>query len=450
MAYNHGFNYKGGTKRVRDSRRNKNIAKIVGWCLLWLFIGMLVAHIVFSVIANVSRKSEELEQQGIKPITSIQDEINTENISTVYFDGDLSDSFATDKFIAMMKKKDIKRVVLDVKPESGNIFYNTEVTLAKKIGALGEMPLNLEETVIKFKNADIKVAVRISLYIDNLYAISYPDKTARLVYKNEITEENPEEEKTENSEPPETEQTAETTFGEETWLDNESNAWISPYDTNYIEYVVELIRDLGNYDVDSIIIDNVRFPTVFEGNTGDVGFTDEEDSETPRSGIIQQNLQTIHTAANEAGMTMYTIIDAVFAAGEQDEVAGITFNVFDFSTDALCPVCIPSEISSDNIVSFGNYTFENAETAPIPELFSAMIGQIKIMQGALDHPPALCPLIQVYTDKNKSASNRRDFTPEDVLAEINALTENSINAKVYVGTVEEYQTLLPEAAITEE
>lgn len=434
MAYNHRFNYKGGTKRVRDNKRNKNIAKIIGWCVLWLFLGMLVAHIIFSVVENVSRRSDELEQQGIAPIVSIQDSVNNGDVKAVFYDGDLSDSFATDRFVAMMKKKGLNRVIIDVKPESGYVVYNTDVSLAKRMGALGETPLNLEEIVIKFRNADIKVTARMSLYADNVYALNYPKEAARRIEKTVYTDDETGEE------------TVETAVSEEVWTDNESNSWISPYDKNNIEYAVSMIFDLSRYDIDSVMLDNVRFPTVFEGNDGNIGFIDEEESETPRAGIIQENLETIHNAAGEAGLTMYTVIDAFYTAGEQDEIAGITFNVFDFSTDILCPVCIPSRISADKVTSFGSFAFEDAETTPIPDLFDAMLGQIKIMQGALDNPPAMCPLVQAYTDRDMPGSVRRNWTAEDIDTEIKALEDKSVKSRIYTGTFDEYTALLPEPA----
>ena len=444
MAYRNEYKYKGGTRRVRESKRNKKLLRVAGWCVLCLFIGMFVTHLIFSVVAKVKRESAELDAIGVPPVLTIQDQANSEQMSAIFYDGSLSDSYQIDSFIAFVKSKGMNTVVLDLKPESGILGYKSKVALAKKMLAVPEGAVELESITLKFKNADIKLIARLSVCADDIYALANPSKAAREAITVKVPVES-----SEDSEGQEGEIREEIQLTDQLWLDSEKHAWGSPYDEKHREYICELISEITAAGVDSILIDNVFFPSVGDGNDGEAAFDKEEESDVPRAGIVRTNVSFYKSAALSGGARLFVAVDARAACGEQDQVAGTTFNVFELDADGICPVCMPSELTKDGITSIADYSFESAESADIAQLYAALIDRIKLIQGAIDEPPAFIPIVQAYTDTSVAAASRREWTQADLAAELAELEKQRINGKLLYGTQEDYELLIPQPVLPE-
>lgn len=444
MAYRNEYKYKGGTRRVRESKRNKKLLRVAGWCVLCLFIGMFVTHLIFSVVAKVKRESAELDAIGVPPVLTIQDQANSEQMSAIFYDGSLSDSYQIDSFIAFVKSKGMNTVVLDLKPESGILGYKSNVALAKKMLAVPEGAVELESITLKFKNADIKLIARLSVCADDIYALANPSKAAREAITVKVPIES-----SEDSEGQEGEIREEIQLTDQLWLDSEKHAWGSPYDEKHREYICELISEITAAGVDSILIDNVFFPSVGDGNDGEAAFDKEEESDVPRAGIVRTNVSFYKSAALSGGARLFVAVDARAACGEQDQVAGTTFNVFELDADGICPVCMPSELTKDGITSIADYSFESAESADIAQLYAALIDRIKLIQGAIDEPPAFIPIVQAYTDTSVAAASRREWTQADLATELAELEKQRINGKVLYGTQEDYELLIPQPVLPE-
>lgn len=438
MAYRSEFRYKGGTRRVREKKRNQKALRVVGMCLLWLFIGMFVTHLIFSVVAKVRKQSAELDALGVPPILTIQDMANAEERSVLYYDGSLSDSYELDSFIAFAKGKGISGVLVDLKPESGILAYKSTVATAKKILALNETALDLGSISVKFDNADIELIARLSVYADDAYAVAYPKRAAHKTVIEKVPVENPDD--------PEAGPTEEVRETEELWLDSDKHAWVSPCDVDMRDYVVELIEEIASAGVNTVMLDNVFFPSAAQTD-GAVAFPGEEESGVPRAGTVRTNVSVFRAAAAAKGAKLYVAADARYVCGEQDSEAGVTFNLFELDADAICPVCMPSELEKAGVTAIADFEFESAETAELPKLFEALATRMKLIQGAIDTPPALVPIVQGYTDTSIPAAKRREWTAADLSAELDALKAQNIRGKIIYGTLEDYGELLvtPEA-----
>lgn len=430
MAYRNSYNYKGGTKKVRDSRRVKRGLRIAGWTVLWLFVGMLVTHLIFSVATKTKQTVGELASEGVRPITNRRDEINSELAQAFWCGGDFYDSYETDELISLLKRKGITEAVLDLKPESGVLAYNSSSATARKLGAVPEGAPDLGRILVKFANAGIGVIARVSLYVDDLAAT---DLKHCAVESREVTETVVDEEGNETTvtRPEKT---------DEIWRDKRRHAWRSPFSSGAAEYTAELIAELAEGGVKAVLLDNVRFPTASDGDDGTVVFPDEEESGVPRAGALRQNISVLCQTAHAAGIKCYIAFDAAYCCGAQDERAGVAFNVFGLKADAICPKILLSELEKDGVAAINTYPFDDAASADIPALFGAFCSGLHMMQGAINEPPAVEPIIQAYSDPEG-----RDFTPEDVAAELAALDADFINGRIIYGTPEEYDRLIPDA-----
>ena len=428
MAYRNSYNYKGGSKKVRDSRRMKRGLRIAGWVALWLFVGMLVTHLIFSVASKSKSELAELSSGGIPPITTRRDEVNAQCVPACWCGGSFSDSYSTDLMISTLKRKGITEAVLNVKPESGRLAYASNVGTARRIGAIPDGVPDLDRIIVKFKNAGIRVVARLSLYIDDVAA---GDVKHCAVESREVTE------------------TVTDADGNETtvvrnqktdsiWRDVSGHAWRSPFDTGAVEYACELLAELAQGGVEAVLVDNVRFPTSSDGNSGNVVFPDEEGSELPRAGAIRQNISTLYSAAQSAGIKLYVALDASFCCGAQDALAGMTFNPFGLDADVICPVAIVSRLTPNTAV--GTYVFPDAQTVDLAALFESICSGLSMMQGAVDEPPAVMPFIQAYSDSGAGFI----MTAEMLKTQTDALNKNIILGRIYYGTADDFEVLLPD------
>ena len=430
MAYRNSYNYKGGSKRVRNTRRVRRGMRIAGWTVLWLFVGMLLTHLIFSVASKSKKTLAELDSQGIAPIATRTEEINSALTEACWCGSDFTDSYATDRIIAMLKRKGITVAVLDMKPESGLLSYASGTPAAARLGAVPEDVPALDRITVKFKNAGIRVIARLSLYVDDVAAT---DLKHCAVESREVTEIEVNEEGNETS----------VVRNEKTdviWRDKNGHAWRSPFDLGAAEYARDLLLELAEGGVDAVLVDNARFPTASDGDEGQVVFP-EEDNELPRAGALRQNISILYSAAQSAGIKLCVAMDAAFCCGEQDARAGITFNVFGLKADVICPKAILSRLEADGVTSVGTYSFTDARSADTAQLFAALCGGLDMMQGALDEPPAAMPIIQAYSDPATGV----ELTADVLKAQTDEMDKRKINGRVFFGSPEELERLLPDA-----
>lgn len=430
MAYRNSYNYKGGSKKVRDARRVKRGLRIAGWTALWLFVGMLLTHLIFSVATKSKQAIGELASEGVAPITTRRDEVNSELAAACWCGGDFTDSYATDELIAMLKRKGITKAVLDIKPESGVLAYASELPEARRLGAVPENAPQLDRILVKFSNAGIGVIARVSLYIDDLAAT---DLRHCAVESREVTETETDEDGNETT-------VVRSERTDVIWKDKNGHAWRSPFDSGAAEYARDLLTELAAGGVEAVLIDNIRFPNAGDGDEGTVAFPEEEEAGLPRAGAIRQNISVLYSAAQAAGIKLCVAVDAPYCCGAQDVRAGMTFNVFGLKADAICPNAIVSRLEADGVDAVGTVAFTTAAEADLPQLFGAVCAGLRMMQGAVDEPPAVMPFIQAYSD----ASARFDMTPETLAAQTAELDKSLIPGRVFYGPAEELDRLLPD------
>ena len=147
--------------------------------------------------------------------------------------------------------------------------------------------MELESITLKFKNADIKLIARLSVCADDIYALANPSKAAREAVTVKVPVES-----SEDSEGQEGEIREEIQLTDQLWLDSEKHAWGSPYDEKHREYICELISEITAAGVDSILIDNVFFPSAGDGNDGEyIYLTREEFSKRAEEGEMLEYME---------------------------------------------------------------------------------------------------------------------------------------------------------------
>lgn len=434
MAYRRSFNYKGGPRKERKEKGVKKGLKTAGWIVLWLLIGTFLAHLIYSVVVRTKKGLDELSSEGIPPIETIQDAVNSKGEDVLSIGAPTADSYEADKYISLLVRKGVKAVLIDVKPESGVLNYTSESKTAVKLAASPEGAPELQRFMLKFQNVGIKVAARLSLYADNL-AAAVPEHAAvetdsvEKVVTNEQGNELP---------------AVDIKPSDRVWKDKSGGFWLNPYDSLAVDYAKELMEELSEAGVYAVLFDNVLFPSEDDGNVDGVFFRGETESGLPRSAAVKQNVSILYSAAQSLGLELWLGVDASTCGGAEDKVAGMTFNPFELKADALCPSVLLSDIEKSGVRQIGEYEFESTASADLAKLMEGFVETTVVLQGAYENPPRVMPFIQAYTDKSLPTSRRRDVTAEELRTMRRALDGKLVTGRVIVGDRESYEAVLPD------
>jgi hypothetical protein len=151
------------------------------------------------------------------------------------------------EIIDLIDKTELNAVVIDIKDYSGSILYDTQVPLAKEIGAVHNRIGDVQALIQLFHEHDIFVIARQTVFQDPLLASK----------KNDLAI------KSKNG---------------GTWRDFKGLSWVDPTKKEVWAYNVEIAKEAAKLGFDEINFDYVRFPS--DGNMSLVVYTDAERSRT--------------------------------------------------------------------------------------------------------------------------------------------------------------------------
>jgi hypothetical protein len=175
-----------------------------------------------------------------------------------------------DRYIQMAVDTELNALMLDLKDETGKVFYKTENAMAAKVGAaVGE--LDLGATVVRSHDLDLYVIGRIVLFNDPIAAVGQPDMAVWDSVTDSVYEAN-------------------------------GQFFLDPTDPKARQYGLDLAVEACESGVDEIQFDYVRFPdSRSESATFDAGVSPEV------------RLSTISTFLNDAVATLRPMGCAVAA-----------------------------------------------------------------------------------------------------------------------------------------
>ena len=184
--------------RFRSSRngtRIKSIAWRVAASLLVFALGFLSAMLILPHFANekpvapadsdsVSSETEGNssdvssdnskdtgESSDAGQTSSVPDvpETAQKGIRAIYIPpSSLDESSEANSYISLIKGTDINAVILDVKDDSGYLYYPSEIEIVKKVGNISEINCNYKQNIKKFHDAGIYVIGKITCFKDNV------------------------------------------------------------------------------------------------------------------------------------------------------------------------------------------------------------------------------------------------------------------------------------------
>jgi hypothetical protein len=274
----------------------------------------------------------------------------------------------------LIKEGKINTVEIDIKDESGDIWYDTEVDLAHEIGAVTEL-WDLGQVVEELHELNARVIVRIVNFRDPRLA-DWAAANGRM----EMVVQNPDG----------------TAYGK-------YGGYTNPFDADVWEYNIAIAEEAAGLGVDDVLYDYVRRPDDYVEN---LVYPDQ--TGTPEEAIVDflaSSRERIHAAGSRLGASVFGI-----AATRPDEVAQ-DIPAMAEHVDYIAPMVYPSHWGP------GEYGVTDPNSQPYDIVYRSMVDFSEQLSGS---GASLVVWLQDF-------SLGVDYGPAEVRAQIDAALDAGVD-----------------------
>lgn len=244
-----------------------------------------------------------------------------------------------DELLAIARDTEVNTMVIDIKSESGKVYYDSGVALAAEIDA--EVPAyDVAEIRRQLDEVDVYLIGRVVAFQDPIAAQARPDMSI-----------------------------IDTATGQPF---NEKGQWfLDPTDADARQYNIDLAIDACEAGIDEIQFDYVRYPY----NVPSTGRFDGSSSDEGRPETITTFLATAREELHARGCAISADIFGFITRDTGDGGIGQNMELLAEVTDALSPMVYPSHYST------GWYGFEVPNDHPGPVVAGAMDEGLARIEG---------------------------------------------------------------------
>ncbi|MEX1281506.1 MAG: putative glycoside hydrolase [Acidimicrobiia bacterium] len=235
-----------------------------------------------------------------------------------------------ERILEAARRTEINTLVIDIKSESGKVYYDTDVPLATEISseAITYDPVEVRR---QLDELGVYLIGRVVAFQDPIAAQARPDMSI-----------------------------IDSATGQPF---NARGQWfLDPTDTNARQYNLDLAIDACEAGIDEIQFDYVRFPY----NIPETGVVDGSRSDEARPQVIRDFLATARDELHDRGCAVSADIFGFITRERADGGIGQNLEMLAEVTDALSPMMYPSHYST------GWYGFEVPNDHPGPVVAGAM------------------------------------------------------------------------------
>lgn len=291
---------------------------------------------------NTPVKEPEEEDTGItetfgngqQPLESDVLKKDTEPVRGIYISGARAGiSSYMDELISLTEETEVNAMVIDIKNDTGEITYKTDLPLAVEIGAGTGYIKDMKELVKKLKEKNIYLIARIVAFKDPLLAkkredLSLKKKNGR-VFK-----------------------------------DKNGDSWVNPYKKQVWNYLVDIGKEAAALGFDEVQFDYIRFST--DSGMKDVNYGEEAKGKSKMKVITEftkyacDNLKPlgVKVSADVYGTIIRSKVDARIVGQDYAAMAGYL--------DYICPMIYPSHYAE------GSYGIDYPDKKPYDTILAAL------------------------------------------------------------------------------
>jgi len=359
--------FDGSSRRRKKKIRNTVIFVIV--VLLLVFVGYSISGPLVNLL-----KGEKTERPGQNSSSTSSLGVQNENTSSsltssetptvqgndlqaVYLPLETAkNAEALSAFLANVKAIGYNSVVLELKDENGTLYYQSQVEMAKNVGAVSaSAALNVSQIVSQIKEASLVPVAKIHAFKDK---IATKNADAKIRYK-----------------------------GKEgwSWFDAENGKpWLNPYSTAAQNYITSIALELADAGFENVMVSSVMFPSVYSFALADFGALEATVS---HKDILMQYTASLKDALNSKNAKLLLSYDATQASNAENVIYGGA-DPKAFSADVYVPLVGADIVNSDASADTGSHQaskleefvsrFASGETALMVEISADALSKEQI------------------------------------------------------------------------
>lgn len=276
-----------------------------------------------------------------------------------------------DELIEIANTTEINAIVIDIKQDT--VYYDSQVSFFRDAGTVAPI-YDVQDVIRKLEENNIYAIARLVVFQDPLVAEAYPELAV-----------------------------ADTNGG--LWRNENGVGWVNPFHEELWTANIELAVEATELGFDEIQYDYVRFPS--DGDLSTAEFGQEFTSETREAAItefMRRSYDAIHAADGLLAADLFGFITIV----DDEQYIGQRFSQLEPYLDYVCMMIYPSHFTEGNIASAPGHPND----FPYETIYESLERAEEITPGA---SKKFRPWLQDF-----SYWNLREYTPEDVRAQIDA------------------------------
>ncbi|TXK76027.1 GTP-binding protein [Paenibacillus sp. N3.4] len=248
-----------------------------------------------------------------------------------------------EQLLDLVDRTDLNAMVIDVKNDSGQVTYASQVPIVNEIGADSNVIIgDLKDKLQRLKKMNIYTIARIVVFKDPYLSMKKSNY-------------------------------AMTTKAGHVWKDNKGTAWVDPYKEGVRSYNIQIAKEAAALGFDEIQFDYVRFPENGKKLDQEVEF------DNPQRLTKAQAIETfLKQAKKDIGSQAYISADVFGLTTSSDNDMGIgqDWSLISKQVDYISPMVYPSHYSS------GIYGVKNPNLQPYA-IVSKAISDAKVKNNQL-------------------------------------------------------------------
>ncbi|TYQ16547.1 UNVERIFIED_CONTAM: hypothetical protein Cloal_3094 [Acetivibrio alkalicellulosi] len=283
-------------------------------------------------------------------------------------------------YIDLANTTEINAYVIDIKNEYGTVGYNSNVPLAKEIGAV-ERKYDIDKVTKELRENDIYAIGRIVVFKDPILAQNKPEYAIR-------------------------------NKDGGLYVFNKVN-WVNPYNREAWQYAIDLAREALDRGFNEIQFDYIRFP---DGRRSDMVFDHKDDRESYKviNDFLAYARQELH------GEILSGDVFAIICESPEDrEGIGQYFEHIGENLDYISPMIYPSHYALGQIIN--GVRFPKPDLDPYGVVLNTLLRAKARYEKVEGHTPIVRPFLQDFTATWIGQGNWQRYGAEQARQQIQAV-----------------------------
>lgn len=302
---------------------------------------------------------------------------------------DLKDIAAADQTITAAKQAGINTAVVELKGDNGIVAYASKIPQAQGQGIIAAGAPDASTLASELTKNGITPAAKISCFKDPAAPLSM--RQAAVLFAGDHSQ---------------------------MWLEYNGSSklnWLNPYSSDAKQYVIDLAKEAVSLGYKQIYLDNVEFPVNDERAYYGDGLSSKEDA-------LKAFVADASKQIEAAGGKVSFIMPGNASVGQGSAPKGQDQSIYAFTADYYSPNLCPSLMSMG--VAINGAAVAKPDLTP-GDTVTAAAAYLKTQAG--DKLTSTVPFIQAYTNTGIGAGNYKQYTADDINAQITALKAAGIS-----------------------